>query len=94
MTKPKAKQTLSRVKILELGTVRVAVEAAMRDLPILFPDVIDLSHIAEYFENQYYEHLGDTLTQPITKTEIEKHLSRIKTQSAALLLTMRTARGA
>ena len=62
----------------------------MRTLPIRWPDVDNIPVLAEKYVYLFFDYLRAAYTQPINKTEFEQHLSKIKDQSAALLLTLRT----
>jgi hypothetical protein len=83
----------SKIMTLDHGGIQPAVEAAMHTLSLRFLDEDIISTRAEKYVSLFFNYCLAAHTQPITKTEFEQHPSKIKDQSAALLLTLRTMRG-
>jgi hypothetical protein len=94
MATPRKEKPLPlRIKTLDHGGIQSAVEAAMHTLPLLYLDEDIISTRAEKYVSLFFDYCLAANTQPITKTEIERQLSKIKEQSAALLLILQMMRG-
>lgn len=81
----------AKIKMREPGTVKAAVIAAMKSVARL-PES-DVSRRAEKYENFYYEHLRDVLTETGTEGEVTRYIEETANQSAALLSTLRNLKG-
>jgi hypothetical protein len=94
MATPRKKPAVpSKIMTLDHGGIQTAVEAAMRALPLCYLDELDediISTRAEKYVSLFFDYCLAARTQPISKTEIERHLSKIKDQSATLLQTLQT----